>query len=410
MVQGSYPRYTELVDEEKERLLKADEEAQIEITEVSLQDEDEQPEPPRSRCRWMRCRKNKDGSKKKRPVWRRILRLFLTIGLFWFMWISFAPFFAGMFSCNHRGMHHHGAPVVVKTGETPFEKPKLHYEFDEDLESFFIKQETDHHIPTRTNVFGSVHIHPAEGDKTEVDFHIKVSDESLWDSIKINPKKDGIVFSADAFSIVEQFINATLIVSIPEKNIKKLFVSTRELDITAKEGVKNDFDVSRFTSIAGDVHIHGTHKSKCVKLNSVSGNVKGAFDLLGGLAVKTVSGDIELKVTPVKSDHKKAFLGTDSVSGNVRCHVVHPLNDRELKSWHKSTSGDIHVRYPEEWQGKMKLTTTSGDFDVIGKHLKIDKKKKGFTGKFWRAIKGKGNSRAKIATISGDVKVSVGDE
>ena len=101
MVQSSYPRYTELVDEEKERLLKADEEAQIvEVTEVSSQDEDERPEPPRSRCRWMRfCKKNKDGSRKKRPVWRRILRVFLTIGLFWFMWISFAPFFAGMFTC-----------------------------------------------------------------------------------------------------------------------------------------------------------------------------------------------------------------------------------------------------------------------------------------------------------------------
>jgi hypothetical protein len=97
MVQGSYPRSRD-IDEEKERLIKEDEEAQLfEVTEVSSQDGDE--EPPKQGCRWMRCcKKNADGTKKQRPLWRRILRVFLSISLIWILRISISTLFMGLFT------------------------------------------------------------------------------------------------------------------------------------------------------------------------------------------------------------------------------------------------------------------------------------------------------------------------
>jgi len=58
----------------------------------------------------------------------------------------------------------------------------------------------------------------------------------------------------------------------------------------------------------------------------------------------------------------------------------------------------------------MKISSTSGDFKVISKHAEIIKKKKGLVGKLWKIVKGQGVSRAKIQTVGGNVKASIGDE
>jgi len=419
MVQGSYPRY---VDEEKQRLMKADEEAQFEVVEVdtpvTLSDDDnDNPEEPPKRCRWARwkkCCRKKNKDRKQRPLWRRVLRFFMTIFLLGFVWHAFVKpwaFGVAMFGCGrHNGFRGPIDIPVVKTGETPFSKPKMHYDFPDANDSFFVKQEQGTRFPTKTNVFGSVQFYASDNDKTSVDFHISVSDENLWDNINIDAKKDGVVFSADGFSIVEQHINVTAIVNLSKhEDMKKLYISTVNLDVKLQDDIENEFDVTRVSTVAGDIHVHGKHHSKCTKVKSVSGDVKGSFDLIHALGAKTVSGDIDLTVYPIKMDDKKAWLGTDSVSGNSKVHVIHPLYSRNLKSFHRTTSGDINVRYPEEWQGKMKLTTTSGDFKIIGKNMKVFEKKKGIAGKLWRALKGDGVSRAKLSTISGDIKVSVGD-
>jgi len=414
MVQGSYPRYR---DEEKEHLLKADEEAQFEVVEVNSDDDDGKDPtptpPPEGRCRWARWRKccRKNGEKKKRPMWRRVLRFFMTIFMFMFVWHAVVkPVFFGFgyFSCRH---HHSPVDEVVNIGETPFSKPKLHYDFPDAKSSFFVKQEQKSRVPTKTNVFGNVQFVPSDNDKTSVDFHIKVSDERLWDDVTIEAKKDGLVFSADAFSLVEQFINIPAVVSLSNSDdFKKLYASVRGLDIKFSKDLKNEFDTTRVSTVSGDIFVHGRHKSDCAKFRSASGDIKGSFDLIRGVGAKTVSGDIEIDVHPVELDEKKGFLGTDSVSGDVKVHVVHPLNKRNLKSFHRTTSGDINVRYPEDWQGSLKLTSTSGDLKLIGKNTKIVEKKKGLGGKLWRIIKGDGVSRARIKSVSGDLKVSVGDE
>jgi hypothetical protein len=337
----------------------------------------------------------------------------MTIFLLGFVWHAFVkPFVFGITMLGGCGHHEYSGPIpVVKTGDTPYSKPKMHYDFPDATSTFFVKQEQKFRLPSNVNLFGSVNFVASGNDKTAVDFHVHVSDQSLWDSLKIDARKDGVVFSAGVISIVEQYINVTAVVSLSKhEDLKKFFVSTVQLDVKVDEGVKNKFDVSRINTVAGNVHLHGTHSAKCTKVKSVSGNVRGTFDLVKNLDFKTVSGDIDISTNVIDLDEEKAWIGTESASGNTKVHVIHPLHSRDLKSWHKSASGNIDVRYPEEWQGSMTLSSTSGDFKLLGKHLDVKKKKKGITGKLWKAIKGNGSSRAKIESVSGDVKVSVGDE
>jgi hypothetical protein len=159
------------------------------------------------------------------------------------------------------------------------------------------------------------------------------------------------------------------------------------------------------------------HRDYLVDIKSTAGKVEGALAFGSGITVRTTSADITLDLLPVididtSTPDKPAQLETLTTSGTLVVRVLEPVlfdgngktvsvstsrinTDTKtdananakitwdaitsssshaldcLESTHKSTSGDIVLRYPQAWEGALSATTTSGQLRARGKDLKI---------------------------------------
>lgn len=379
--------------EESEYLLPIHEkEANVEIYEIV-----EEPERP------------------KRPLWRRCIRGFLTISVIYFAVITFIPMMMRPFMGCNMGHHmHHSFDPALPMVEG---KPKSHYKFKSDIDYFFIKEESQKKLPgPRTDVRGKVVVTATDKDHATVDFNIEVSDDRLWEYIKIQPQKKGIVFSADPFSLVNQHVNITANVQIPSgAKWKGLYIGTRELNIKIKDRLADAIEKYGLESVSGRIRTPGDEKDTThagwTKVRTVSGDISGAYTVIKGIDVASASGDVDVKLhAAAYGEDDKVYVKTTTVSGTQKVHVVHPLRGRHLDSSHKSVSGKIDVRYPEEAQGQFDLSSVSGLLTIEGKNVEIIKKEKDLHKIFWRAIKGDKNlGYGKVNTVSADINVSVGD-
>jgi len=331
--------------------------------------------------------------------------------------MSVAPMLLRPFVGMGCSMGHHRAfdprlPVYSPSGE----EPKTHFEFDSDINHFFIKQESQRNIPgSRTDVRGKVLLRSTDKEHTSVHFDINASDKELCHNIKIQPQKEGIVFKADPWSLLHQYVNVTVNVYIPTKaNFKGLYVGTRELNIETAHKLGDSIEKVGFESVSGHIYTKGKQGDATYadwqKVRTVSGNIKGGYSLVRGLDIASVSGNVDVEVYHTDNEEEKAYLKVKTASGKSNIHVVHPMYSRHLYSKIYSVSGPISLRLPEGWQGTMKLTSTSGLFTVDGKNIEVVKKKKTIKGMYLKFIKGdEGLGFGKIGSVSGDIKASVGD-
>jgi hypothetical protein len=177
-----------------------------------------------------------------------------------------------------------------------------------------------------------------------------------------------------------------------------------------------------------------------VDVYTMSGDIRGAVAFSSGAGFKSTSGDIAVEVLPVVdvSLSREGELVTGSTSGGTEVAVLEALwvdigsrstssasavrkggekggrPLRSLSSTHKSTSGDIRVRYPVSWEGDVSLASLSGSLRAGGEGLRVIKSGSGWPGvnKVLLARKGEEGAGGRVEgkSTSGDVSFWVGEK
>lgn len=160
-------------------------------------------------------------------------------------------------------------------------------------------------------------------------------------------------------------------------------------------------------------------------IETTSGDI--AADLVIGETtnVKTVSGSLKLEflpIVPADADAGNFFLRTESMSGNLRLNIADPIEfDRDnlkkyresdlkhLRSEHKAISGNMNMKYPVSWEGKLTGKAISTSWNIHGKGVQVIRRG-GFMSKEIQATKGDGKSTIDIGEMSGNVEVLLGED
>jgi len=297
--------------------------------------------------------------------------------------------------------------------------PMEHYTFSPDLKNFWIEQDS-FHLPTRTNVIGNLIVHSCDkAEKISAHFKFELSDPATRSDITIEPHDDGIRFKLDPVSISRQTVNATIFLVLPKSKdyeLEELRVSTINLPIWIKDTVTTKINATDISAVSGTVTNYGKAADKNaldinnLRIKTVSGSIIGEFPLNHALDLETTSGSIHADVVSANLKEEIGYLKSSTVSGDHKINFISKLNPRPLYSKHNSVSGDVEVTYPEDWQGGLKLKSTSGHIVVAGKGTRIDKKESSPVGRFWKVVKGAGKSKGSISTISGKIDILIGEE
>ncbi|KAI3317610.1 hypothetical protein HD806DRAFT_541076 [Xylariaceae sp. AK1471] len=179
-----------------------------------------------------------------------------------------------------------------------------------------------------------------------------------------------------------------------------------------------------------------------VDIKSTAGSVRGALAFGAGITVHSTSSDVTLDLLPVINideitPEKPAQLETVTTSGATAVRIVEPilfdgngktisagtfedgvlvdLTSRALdclEATHRSTSGNIGLRYPQSWEGTLYAVTTSGQLIAKGKDLKIIKYAGGWPGSKMEARKGPVGKKSTIQVhaLLGTMDTIIGDE
>ncbi|KAI1412450.1 hypothetical protein F5Y13DRAFT_180200 [Hypoxylon sp. FL1857] len=211
-----------------------------------------------------------------------------------------------------------------------------------------------------------------------------------------------------------------------------------KVSITPQEELKEDpkSAVLSLSSISGVVHaVEPVHTPRriplrdyLVDIKSTSGGIHGAFAFGAGIELKSTASDIALDLLPVMNAYNvsasaPAQLETATTSGTTAVRVLEPIwygatgamGSRPLnclQAVHKSTSGDIGLRYPQAWEGDLYAETTAGRLRVKGRDVKIIRSVKGWPGQKLEARKGPGGpgSVVQVHALMGNLDAVVGNE
>ncbi|KAI1472001.1 uncharacterized protein F4812DRAFT_201858 [Daldinia caldariorum] len=210
------------------------------------------------------------------------------------------------------------------------------------------------------------------------------------------------------------------------------------VSITPKEELKTDpkAAVLSLSSISGavsatePVHLREQIplRDYLVDVKSTSGGIHGALAFGAGIELKSTASDIALDLLPVMNEERvspnqPARLETVTTSGSTAIRILEPVwhGDRGLggsrslnclQSLHKSTSGDMGLRYPQAWEGYLRADTTSGRLRVKGRDVKIVKSVGGWPGSTLEAQKGANGpgSSIQVHVLMGNMEATIGRE
>lgn len=180
-----------------------------------------------------------------------------------------------------------------------------------------------------------------------------------------------------------------------------------------------------------------------VDLHSTSGKVRGALAFSMGIELKSTASDLAVDLLPVLDLAKvnaasPAQLETGTTSGTTAVRVLDPVwHGRKLtganksapatldriraestaprlldclQAVHKSTSGNIGLKYPQNWAGDFAADSTAGTLNIQGPGVRVTKSTGGWGRSELRAYKeSSGNaSTIQARTMIGNVDCSIG--
>lgn len=243
-----------------------------------------------------------------------------------------------------------------------------------------------------------------------------------------------------------------------------LHVSTASGDVSADVAPKVVYDrkvepaVLNVMTVSGDVAIRepldavgskvvGSRlpaRDYVVKMESASGDIVADLAVSSSAKFTSNSGGVNVKLLPVLDSETLGLAGasepsiaTETKSGVIKVNLLEPRwtklqgpSDEEdgtvqtagvsdsdsnptpplssLTSRHASISGDITLRYPSSWTGRLQAQTLSGSQRFRGEGLRTYRQ----GGKFPRILrgsKGDGKSFLQVDTISGEQDFLVGE-
>ncbi|KAG9722856.1 hypothetical protein KCU73_g13865, partial [Aureobasidium melanogenum] len=150
------------------------------------------------------------------------------------------------------------------------------------------------------------------------------------------------------------------------------------------------------------------------KVESRSGSVHGNYIHGINTDITTSSGSIDVNVLPYSSNSTGSWLRTESAVGGIHVDVLPPYEDPQdvmghLRSVHKTKSGSLHIKYPQQWEGKIEAVTMSGSVKLRGKDVEVLKRWSGPVGAHVVAKKGEASSAIDLSTSSGSVDARIGE-
>ncbi|KAI1428382.1 hypothetical protein F5Y12DRAFT_711018 [Xylaria sp. FL1777] len=238
-------------------------------------------------------------------------------------------------------------------------------------------------------------------------------------------------------------------------SIKVSITPEEELEHRPKSAVLSLSTISGVISATEPVHElkRMTQRDYLVDVKTTSGSVQGALAFSAGITAHTTASNIALDLLPVInidkiSQRNPAQLETITTSGGIAVRILEPKyydgngkaletakateastegngdNNNEiltgvarraldcLEATHKSTSGNIGLRYPQSWEGTLSAETTSGRLVAKGKDLKIIKSSGGWPGSKMEARKGAVGKKStiEVRALLGSLDALIGDE
>ncbi|CAJ2510699.1 Uu.00g063240.m01.CDS01 [Anthostomella pinea] len=206
-----------------------------------------------------------------------------------------------------------------------------------------------------------------------------------------------------------------------------------KVSITPKEELKSDpkSAVLSLSSISGAVHAtEPVHDIEQIPLRDYLVDINDiALDLLPVINQAKISPKVPAQLETATTSGTTAVrvlepIWFGSTGDDQAATVSEGLGDGELlaesisrsfnclQALHKSTSGDIGLRYPQAWEGGLSAATTSGELKVRGKDVKIVKSKGGWAGHKMEARKGPAGvgSTIQVHALMGTLDAIIGDE
>lgn len=211
-----------------------------------------------------------------------------------------------------------------------------------------------------------------------------------------------------------------------------------ELESDPKAAVLSLSTISGVISATEPIHEPSSatipRRNYLVDVKSTAGSIHGALAFGAAITVHATASNLDLDLLPVVdvallSPEKPAELETVTTSGATNVRVLEPVffdgkssgkalvssSSRALdclKATHKSTSGNVGLRYPQSWEGMLYASTTSGRLVAKGKDLKILKHAGGWPGSKMEARKGDAGTKStiEVRALLGGMDALIGDE
>jgi hypothetical protein len=148
-------------------------------------------------------------------------------------------------------------------------------------------------------------------------------------------------------------------------------------------------------------------------INSRSGTVGGKILHGKETTIKIKSGSLNAQILPYGNDGSSSSLTTTMESGASTIELLRPNNRNgkpitRMSSSHSSISGQLRLRYPDEWQGSIHGVARSGSLNLRGADVKITEEGTKGGRKYVHAQKGRGKNKLRFDIKSGAVDATVG--
>jgi hypothetical protein len=150
-------------------------------------------------------------------------------------------------------------------------------------------------------------------------------------------------------------------------------------------------------------------------ITSRSGTVGGTILHGTQTTIEKETGDMNINIFPFRSGKGISSLTTYQGSGVTTIEVLKPdlrqsgNSLTKISSSHTSRSGNMKLKYPEEWQGSIYGEAKSGILDFKGDNVTVVERGGAGRPNYIRAQKGDGESKLKFVIDSGIVETTVGE-
>jgi len=146
---------------------------------------------------------------------------------------------------------------------------------------------------------------------------------------------------------------------------------------------------------------------------SKGGSIHGSYIHGKQTIIESSSGSIGVDILPYSANDYESTLFTKSNSGSQKITVLSPYFNpgtsiARLKSTHIGSSGQLQLKYPQEWEGRISGQTSSGSLTLKGRNVEIIKFGSRGGGKYVIAKKGEGDSALQFDIHSGSVDATIG--